>query len=399
MISTTTIENVRELTIVEVVQKYYPDIKKMGNTYRGNSPWSEERTPSFYVVPNKNIFKDFSTGRGGDGIKFLMELQGKSYIDTIKTLCADFNIKIEYEDNGRTKEENDSLELLYKVNQATARRYAQEILNIDHTHPAYHNLINQRRFTADTILQWEIGFAPVHGEKWNFLSHILIGSGHYQQGIDLTLIKTKNETTYDTFRNRIMFPIIDHHGRYVGFGGRAIAPDDHNQKYLNSTNSKIFNKSRTLYGLYFASQAIRKQGYANLMEGYTDVISFHQAGQNNTIGTCGTALTEDQAKLLRKYTQNVVLINDPDEAGQNATSRTIDVLMQFGFQCSVLPMPSIIKLKPEKPWIEPWQQPGFITHRTKEELHFKTVDEVLNLKFNDITEIEKVDPDALVRMF
>jgi DNA primase len=190
----------------------------------------------------------------------------------------------------------------------------------------------------------------------------MISTGYYQQGIDLGLLKTKDGVNYDTFRSRIIFPIVDHNGRTVGFGARALKADEVNAKYINSSESKIFNKSRVLFGLHFAAQEIRKKGYANLMEGYTDVISFHQAGQINTVGTCGTALTDDQVKILRKYTNKVVLIYDPDEAGQGAAARSINLLNRHGFQTSIVPLPSIVQLK------NGWRETVFITTRTKESM-------------------------------
>jgi DNA primase len=399
MISPSTIDRVRDLSIVDVVGKYV-DIKKVGANYRGTSPFTNEKTPSFYVVPSKNIFKDFSSGKGGDCVKFVMEKEGLNYPDAIKTLCGIFNIQIDYESNGHAKEYYDEVETLYKINDATANLYAKQLLEIDGGHPAFSELINKRRFSPDTLLQWQIGFAP--GEvsddytpsKWNFLSQVMISKGYYQQGVDLGLIKTKNDVNYDTFRSRIIFPIVDHAGRTVGFGGRAIKPDSVNAKYINSPESKIFNKSRVLFGLHFAAQSIRKKGYANLMEGYTDVISFHQAGQINTVGTCGTALTDEQVKLLRKYTNKAVLIYDPDEAGQNAAAKSINILNGQGFQISVVPMPSVVKLKDK-----PWREVVFITSRTKESIAFEFNGQEVECGLDEVEAIEKIDPDELIRMF
>jgi len=405
MISPSTIDKVRDLSIVDVVGKFVPDLKKSGANYSAKSPFANEKSASFFVVPAKQIFKCFSSGKGGDGIKFVMEHEKMEYIDAIKTLCAEFSIQIEYESNGLPKEHYDEIELLYKMNKRAAQLYAEQLLTINGNHPAFTELINKRRFSPDTLAQWEIGYAPgeVSGEytpgKWNFLAKQIISSGRYQQGIDLGIIKTKGDVNYDTFRNRIIFPIIDHHARYVGFGARALVADKYNAKYLNSSDSKVFNKSQTLFGLHFAGHAIRKVGYANLMEGYTDVISFHQAGQNNTVGTCGTSLTEDQAKLLRKYTKNVVMIGDPDEAGQNAMQRNIDILIPHGFEVSVVPMPSIVQLKREN-GKQPWREAVFITQRTKESIwcKYNTAD-VEEIPLSNVEAIEKVDPDELVRMF
>jgi DNA primase len=398
MISPSTIDHVRELSIVDVVGRYI-DIKRSGSNYRATSPFTNEKSPSFYVVPSKGIFKDFSSGKGGDCIKFVMEKEGLSYPDAIKDICGKFGLEIEYESNGHAKEYYDEVELLYKINDATASQYAKQLLEIDGNHPAFNELINKRRFSPDTVLQWQIGFAPgdvgttYTPSKWNFLSQIMISTGYYQQGIDLGLLKTKDGVNYDTFRSRIIFPIVDHNGRTVGFGARALKADEVNAKYINSSESKIFNKSRVLFGLHFAAQEIRKKGYANLMEGYTDVISFHQAGQINTVGTCGTALTDDQVKILRKYTNKVVLIYDPDEAGQGAAARSINLLNRHGFQTSIVPLPSIVQLK------NGWRETVFITTRTKESITCEYNNDELEFAIAEVEAIEKIDPDELVRMF
>ncbi len=346
MIAPTTIERVRELSIVDVISRYVPDLKKAGTSWKAPSPFTNEKSPSFFVVPQKNIFKCFSSGKGGDAIRFVMEKQNIPYPQAIEEIAGQHNIAIEYESNGQTKEYLDEIEQLYKINQSAARKFAAALIEVDGTHPAFTEVIDKRRFTADTILQWQIGYAPgdiaeYSPTKWRFLTETLVAKGLYKAGEELGLCKTKGEVNYDTFRHRVMYPIVDHHGRTVGFGGRSLKPDSFNAKYINSGDSRIFHKSKILYGLHFAANAIRNAGYANLMEGYTDVISFHQAGHNNSVGTCGTALTEDQCKLLRKYTDKVVIFGDGDEAGQNAVLRAIDELMKFGFQTSVVPMPII----------------------------------------------------------
>lgn len=346
MISAATIDRVQDLSIVEIVS-HYVDLKKAGSSFRANSPFTNEKTPSFYVVPSKNIFKCFSSGKGGGSIAFVMAYEKLTYPQAIESICNKAGIKVEYEQNGHPKEYYDEIELLYKCNQATANYYSAVLMDVDGRHPAFIELINKRRYTADTILQWGLGYAPgdVSGEytpaKWNFLSSTIINTGRYAQAIELGLIKTKNEVNYDAFRHRIIFPVLDHNGRYVGFGARALKADNYNAKYLNSSDSRVFNKSRVLYGLHFAAQAIRKMGYANLMEGYTDVISFHQVGQVNSVGTCGTSLTDDQCKLLKRYTDKVVMFGDSDAAGQDAVIRSINLLMKFGFQTSVVPMPDL----------------------------------------------------------
>lgn len=363
MISRDTIDEVHKLPILEVVTRFYRDqLKSTGSTFRGRSPWTEEKTPSFYVVPRKNIFKDFSSGYGGSAINFVMLHENLHYVDAIKAICKEFNLPVTYEENGADPEENDFIDKLYAVNRAAARRYAEQLLSMDGRHPHFHRVANEiirRQFTDETILQWQIGYAP---DTWNFLSHILTEKGYHRHGVELGLIKTKEGRTYDVLRHRIVFPIVDERGQIVAFGGRYLPgaihfnedPTDRPPKYLNTSESKIYNKSRTLYGLYYAVHAIQKMGYARLVEGYTDVISFHQAGFCNTVGSCGTALTEDQVKLLSRYTKKVVLIFDPDAAGIRAADRAIDLFLAAGFELQICPLPEgkdpdeFVRMDPEE---------------------------------------------------
>jgi DNA primase len=410
MISPKTIEAVKELSIVDVISNYV-DLKKAGNiSLRGKSPFTNEKTGSFYVVPARNFFKDFSSGKGGGAIKFVMEKEGLTYIEAIERIARDHQIPVEYERNGNPQEYYDEIETLYKINLAAARRYAEALIEVDGNHPAFIELINKRRFTPDTIAQWEIGYAPgdiTEGytpKKWNFLSRIIIEKGLYKPAEELGLIKTKNEINYDAFRHRIIFPIIDQNDRTVGFGARALRPDQYNAKYINSPDSKIYNKAKVLFGLNFAGQAIRKQGYANLMEGFTDVISFHQSGVTNTVGTCGTALTDEQCILLKRYTNKVVMINDPDEAGQNAALRNIDLLMKHGFQTSIIPLPSVVQLKRNDPTPQninpqPWREHVVIFEHNKEFILVRHERKEKQFSKKEIDLIEKIDPDEFTRLF
>ncbi|HTF17326.1 MAG TPA: DNA primase [Chryseolinea sp.] len=344
IISNATIELVRELPIADVV-RHYVELKKSGSSYTARSPFTDEKTPSFFVVPSKNIFKCFSSGKGGDAIRFVMEKENLPYPEAVKDICSKCNIQVEYEKHSALKHAPDNSEQLYSINQDVANHYAVELLSLNDNHPACIELFGRRQYTRDTILQWQIGYAPGNSDSynpgdWRFLAKSIKNDGHKERLIELGLVTVKNNICYDAYRNRLMFPIIDHRGRYCGFGGRALDPDQFNPKYVNSIESKLFNKSKLLYGLNFAVSAIRKKGFANLVEGYTDVISFHQASLDNTVGTCGTSLTEDQCRLLKKFTSHVKLFYDGDEAGKNATLRAIDILIATGIQTSVVPMPA-----------------------------------------------------------
>lgn len=348
MISRNTIDEVHALPILDVVGKFYRDnLKPNGSSFRGKSPWTDEKTPSFYVVPPKNLFKDFSSGNGGGPINFVMLHEKLTYMQAIKELCKAFNIRIEEDANGADPTETEFIEQLYTINRATARRYAEMFMDMDATNPHFDLVageILRREFTDETLVQWQIGYAP---DQWNYLSQILVQKGFHMHGTDLGLIRTKEGRTYDVFRHRLIFPIVDECGQVVAFGGRYLPAATHARedttnkpaKYINSPESKIYRKSRTLYGLYYAIHAIRKEGYARIVEGYTDVISFHQAGFCNTVGSCGTALTEDQVKLLSRYTKKVIVIFDPDDAGIKAADRCIDLFLSHGFELQVCQLP------------------------------------------------------------
>lgn len=355
MISPKTIDQIKELSIYDVVSHYVTDLKKSGqHSYKACSPFADEKTPSFYVVPSKDIFKCFSTGKGGSAITFVMEHEKMGYVDAIKEIAGKFGIHIEYEISEKANEDQNEREELFKINEATARQYAKQLFeankNEQTKHPAVYELIEKRKFSIDTLTQWQIGFAPgniANGYKpdeWKHLASILHEKGKIDPALKLGLVVQKDKTVYDTFRNRIMFPIHNHHGRIVSFGGRALAPDDFNAKYMNGSDSPLFNKSKVLYGMHFAHKAIRKLGWAALVEGYTDVISFHQAGYNNTVAACGTALTPEQCTLLKKYGDKVIMFPDHDpknDAGEKSALRNIDLLLQHGLEVTVVPMPKI----------------------------------------------------------
>lgn len=349
MISQDTIDEIRRLPIKDVIGKYVTDLKPAGSSLRASSPFTNEKTPSFYVVPSKNIFKDFSTGKGGDCIRFVMEHKKLSYPFAVKEICDEFNIK--YEDDFKQSAPPDPAaierkELLYKLNLAAAKKYCKILYNLDEKHamfPIIDAELKRRNITKEVIMQWQLGYAP---DEWKYLATMLIAKGHYQHGIDLGLIKTKNDNNYDTFRHRLMIPIIDERGRVVSFGGRELSgatvtkTDSKGMKYINGPETDVYVKSRVLFGLYQAIPAITKLGYAILTEGYFDVISMHIADCDNTVGTCGTAVTHDQVSLLKRYTQRVMFAYDQDKAGIAATNRGIDLFLAQGFEVEVLPLPA-----------------------------------------------------------
>ncbi|MFO0414925.1 MAG: DNA primase [Pseudomonadota bacterium] len=411
MIAQSTIERIREADIYSVVS-HFVELKKSGANYKGKSPFTNEKTPSFYVTPAKNIFKCFSSGNGGDAIRFVMLHENCGYVEAIEKIASIIGERIEYErpatdeEKARYTEE----ELLYKINAAAAKQYAQALQQpgIDANHPAFISLINRRRFSPDTILQWQIGYAP---DQWDFLTQTLKEKALVDPGKKLALVKEKDGKVFDSFRHRIVFPIHDHKGRIAGFGAGILPHSKTNYedapKYLNSSDSAIYAKSSLLFGLHFAIHAIRKVGYAFLMEGYTDVISFHQAGYNNAVGTCGTALTPQQATLLKKYTAKVVIVGDPDHAGQEAVVRAIPILLSVGFEITVMSCPMVLQLKLDdkptnkNPNPQPFRELVFLKAYDKKKKHYTFLHnkQLLEVEEKEIADLAKIDPDELVRLF
>lgn len=348
MIAHSTIERIKDIPIQDVIGKYI-DLKPAGNSFRASSPWTEEKTPSFYVVPKKGIFKCFSTGKGGDAITFVMALNNMKYPDAIVDIAGKFGERVEYEETAMATEQQAERESLYEINRAALRRYVQQLTQ-DKNNPAWAELTNKRQFTEDTIIQWQLGYAPLTGEAKGyapdarqFLTRILHEVAKIEPALKIGLVKQKDQVVYDVYHNRIMYPIHDHLGRLAGFGGGWLGTkDEYNPKYLNpSSESPLYDKKAVLFGLHFADPHIRKLGYANLVEGYTDVIALHQAGFEMTVGTCGTSLTEEQCKLLRKYCSKVVLLPDGDVAGTKSAMRNIPLLMKHGFTVALCMMPTM----------------------------------------------------------
>jgi DNA primase len=428
MIAPATIEAVKALNLVDVVRHYVPELKKSGSNWSAKSPFTDEKTASFYVVPTRNFYKCFSSGKAGGVINFVIDKFGSTYVDAIKMLCSDFRVKLEYDENDLPPAEKDEIEALYKLNMATARVYAKELAKLDAEHPAKKELL-KRQFSQETIDQWQIGFAPGNvtdgytPAQWKFLTKTVIDHGQYKFAQEVGLVRTKGEVTYDTFRNRIMFPIIDHQDRVVGFGGRALMEDEFNQKYINTSGgtdelkNRIYNKSNVLFGLNHAAEHIKAAKFAILLEGYTDVISFHQAAMMNSVASCGTALTDAQCQLLKRFTNKVVVMRDGDAAGQKATLRDIDILLKHGFEVFTVPVPSIITLKPKPAKKVKGKKPtaksktpkaiidiGFITARGEESLTYSMINDKgerleIERSMDEVETIGKVDPDELVRMF
>lgn len=334
MISDATIQQVFQSTdIVEVIGDFV-ELKKTGANWKGKSPFTDEKTPSFVVSPAKQIFKDFSTGIGGGAVKFLEEFKKMNFPEAIEYLANKYNIEVRKNEKEVSPEKANNIAQLKLVAKAAAKQYAEQLRKLPVEHNVVTELHKNRILSSDAILQWGIGYAP---DSLDFMKNLVTPKGYFYPASDLGLISTKGDKNFDTLRNRIIFPIHDHRGEIIAFGGRAVG--DVQPKYLNSPDSDIYNKSRVLYGLYFAQTAIRSQGFAYLTEGYYDVISMHESDCENTVATCGTSLTLYHAKLLKRYTDKVVVLYDGDDPGIKAARKSVPILLQAGLQVEIATLP------------------------------------------------------------
>lgn len=325
-----------KLDIVQVISEYVT-LKKTGANYKGLSPFREERTPSFVVSPVKNIFKDFSTGIGGNSITFYMKMNNISFVEAIEELSRKYNItmsKVVRKNVESRSEYNMYYEILSKVE----NYYVDNLIN----NKEATKYIENRGFTEEDIKKYNIGFSS---NQWDDLYNFLTKEGYGEKElIELGLIKkNENGNIFDVFRNRIMFPIVNSYSKTIGFGGRIIENNENAPKYLNSPDSLVFNKGKELFGLTNRGQDIKKKGFAILMEGYLDVLTSHKYGFNSAVASLGTSLTEDQVILLKKYTNNVVIAYDNDEAGKNAILKAMYIFKKHDFNVKCLVVNDTIK--------------------------------------------------------
>lgn len=339
MISKATIDTVFETARVEEVIGDFVQLKRAGTNFKGLSPFTDERSPSFMVSPVKQIWKDFSSGKGGNAITFLMEHEHFTYPEAIRYLAKKYNIAIE--ETEKTDEEKataDARESMYLVSEF-AQRYFQDVLhNTEEGKAIGYSYFKERGFTSDTIKKFGLGYSP---EGYEVFSKEALGKGYqleFLESTGLTIVREDGRMA-DRFRGRVMFPIHSMSGRVLGFGGRILTNDKKVAKYLNSPESDIYHKSKVLYGIFQAKQAIAKHDNCYLVEGYTDVIQFNQAGIENVVASSGTALTPDQIRLVNRLTKNITVLFDGDAAGLRASVRGIDLILEEGMNVKVCTFP------------------------------------------------------------
>ncbi|PCJ97380.1 MAG: DNA primase [Flavobacteriaceae bacterium] len=343
MISKSTIDQVYETARLEEVIGDFVLLKKSGSSFKGLSPFSDERTPSFMVSPVKQIWKDFSSGKGGNVVAFLMEHEHFTYPEAIKYLAKKYNIEVEEtEQSNEQREQANERESMYLVSEYAQKYFAEILWESELGKAIGLSYFKERGFTDETIKKFGLGYSL---DQWEIFSNTAIEKGYkleYLQKTGLTIVKEREGFTakqFDRFKGRVMFPIHSMSGRVLGFGGRILTNDKKAAKYLNSPESDIYHKSKVLYGINFAKQAIAKEDNCYLVEGYTDVIQFYQRGIHNVVASSGTALTPDQIRLVNRLTKNITVLFDGDAAGLRASLRGIDLILEQGMNVKVCTFP------------------------------------------------------------
>lgn len=387
MISQDTIAQIFDSARVEEVISDYVTLKKRGVNLIGNCPFHDEKTPSFTVSPTKGIYKCFGCGKAGNSVNFMMDHEQMTYPEALRYLAKKYNIEIEEkEQTPEQREQQSSRESLQIVNSFAQKYFTQQLLETDEGKAIGLSYFMERGYEKETIEKFQLGYNP---DKWDAFTSEAMKEG-YKEEFLLSAGLTKGEPNkrFDFFRGRVMFPIHNITGRVIAFGGRVLKSEKKTAKYFNSPESELYNKSKVLYGLYFAKKEIVKSNNCLLVEGYTDVISLHQRGIENVVSSSGTSLTADQIKLIKRYTPNITILFDGDVAGIKASFRGIDMILKEEMNVKVVLFPegedpdSYAK-KLSKPELE-----DFITTHSKDFIRFKS-DLLLEDAHND--PIKKAD--------
>ncbi|AUS05756.1 DNA primase [Pseudotamlana carrageenivorans] len=338
MISPSSIDQIFETARVEEVIGDFVQLKKAGSNYKGLSPFSDERSPSFMVSPVKQIWKDFSTGKGGTAVSFLMEHEHFTYPEALRYLAKKYNIEIEETvQSDEQKEKANEKESLYLVSEFASHYFKNILHKTDQGKSIGLSYFKERGFTEETIDKFDLGYSL---NEWQAFTDEALKKGYnidYLAKTGLTIVK--EDKRFDRFKGRVMFPIKSMSGRVLGFGGRILITDKKAAKYVNSPESEIYYKSKVLYGIHLAKQSIAKEDNCYLVEGYTDVIQFHQTGIHNVVSSSGTALTSEQIRLINRLAKNITVLFDGDAAGMRASLRGIDLILEQGMNVRVCTFP------------------------------------------------------------
>ncbi|WP_297762835.1 DNA primase [uncultured Muriicola sp.] len=345
MIAKNTIDQVYETARVEEVIGDFVNLKKSGSNFKGLSPFTDERSPSFMVSPVKQIWKDFSSGKGGNVVAFLMEHEHFTYPEAIKYLAKKYQIEVEEtEQSNEQKEQANERESLYLVSEFAQGYFADILWNTEPGKAIGLSYFKERGFTEETIRKFGLGYGL---DEWDAFTNHALENGYQLTFLEKTGLSIVKEDTsrpgqsrkFDRFKGRVLFPIHSLSGRVLGFGGRILSSDKKAAKYVNSPESGIYHKSKALYGIYYAKQAIAKEDNCFLVEGYTDVIQLHQRGITNVVASSGTALTPEQIRMINRLTSNITVLFDGDAAGLRASLRGIDLILEQGMNVRICTFP------------------------------------------------------------
>lgn len=338
MIPKETIEKIFDAVRIEEVVGDFVTLKKRGVNLLGLCPFHNEKTPSFTVSPSKGIFKCFGCGESGSAVNFLMKHEHFTYPEALRYLANKYGIEVaEEKETPQQKEAKSELESLFAVNSFAQKHFSKNLYETPKGRAIGLSYFNERGFTDKTVKDFQLGYSP---ETWDDVSKAAMSSGYKKEYLEKSgLSIVKPNQIFDRFRNRVIFPIHNLSGRVIGFGARILTNDKKQPKYLNSPESIIYNKSKVLYGIYFAKTDIVRQDLCYLVEGYTDVISLHQAGIKNVVASSGTSLTEGQIRLIQRYSENIVILYDGDPAGIKASFRGIDMILEQGMNVRIVLFP------------------------------------------------------------
>jgi DNA primase len=365
-----TIESIFDAARIEEVVGDFVSLKRRGSNMVGLCPFHNERTPSFHVSPVKGIYKCFGCGKAGNSVNFVMEHEKFTYPEALRYLAKKYHIDIqEEEETAEQVMEKTAREGLSVLSDFAGKYFADQLFNSDEGRSVGLSYFHDRSFSDDTIKKFQLGYSL---EEWdNFTKHAL-RNGYSLEMLEKTgLSIIKDDKQYDRFRGRVMFPIHSQAGRVIGFGGRILSSDKTKPKYVNSPESEIYNKSKVLYGIAFAKNAIAANDMCFLVEGYTDVISMYQAGIQNVVSSSGTSLTVDQIRMIKRYTPNITILYDGDPAGIKASFRGIDMILEQGMNVKVVLFPdgedpdSFARTRRSS------EVSDFIAENSKDFIHFK----------------------------
>jgi len=340
MITRETIDEIKNrVDIIDVISDFVT-LKRSGQNYKALSPFTNEKTASFYVVPSKGIFKDFSSGKGGDAITFVMEHEGMAYPEALRYLAKKYGIEIKDEAaiSREDLDQQSERDGLYIVMNFAKNVYRDLLVQHEEGKAIGLSYFRERGFNDRTIEKFELGYSL---DQWDYLIKEAKGKGYSESMLEKSglMVKKDENKKYDRFRGRVIFPVHNLSGKVIAFGARMLTKEKDQPKYINSPETDIYHKSNVLYGLFQSRNAIRKEEFCYLVEGYTDVISLHQADIENVVASSGTSLTEEQIKLMRRFTENVTVLYDGDAAGIKAALRGIDLVLKGGLNVRIVLLP------------------------------------------------------------